>query len=53
MLLFIAKALRGMLPNYITGLLCLRRNNYSTRSSIGIKLELPGVHSEHGKSAFS
>ncbi len=42
-----------MFPNYITSLVCFRRNNYSTRSSIVIKLEVPGVHSEHGKSAFS
>lgn len=47
------KALRGMLTNYITSLLCLHRKNYSTKSSSGIKLEVPRIHSEHGKSAFS
>ncbi len=53
MLLFIVKALRGMLPKYIPSLLCLRRNNYLTRSSIEIQLEVPGVCSEHGKPALS
>lgn len=52
-LVFTVKALLGMLPNYITRLLCLYKKNYSTRSSIGIKLEVPKIHSEHGKSAFS
>ncbi len=53
MLLFIVKALRGMLPKYIPSLLYLRRNNYLTRSSIEIQLEVPGVRSEHGKLALS
>ncbi len=44
MLLYIVKTLLGMLPNYY---------NYSTRSSNGIKLVVPRVHSEHGKSSFS
>jgi len=52
-MLYTVKALLGMLPNYITSRLCLRRKNYSTRSSGGIKLEVPRIHSEHGKSAFS
>lgn len=52
-LVYTLKALLGLLPNYITSLLCLRRKNYSTRSSSGIKLEVPRIHSEHGKSAFS
>ncbi len=38
MLLYIGKTLLGMLPNYITSLLCLCGKNYSTRSSSGIKL---------------
>ncbi len=33
--------------------LCLCGKNYSTRSSNGIKLVVPRVHSEHGKSSFS
>ncbi len=53
MLLYIVKTLLGMLPNYITSLLCLCGKNYSTRSSNGIKLVVPRVHSEHGKSSFS
>ncbi len=41
MLLYIVKTLLGMLPNYITSLLCLCGKNYSTRSSNGIKLVVP------------
>ncbi len=52
-LLYIVKTLLGMLPNYITSLLCLCGKNYSTRLSNGIKLVVPRVHSEHGKSSFS
>lgn len=47
------KGIAGMLPNDITSLLCLCKRNYSTRSPIGIKLEVPWVHSEHGKLSFS
>ncbi len=53
MLLYIVKTLLGMLPNYITSLLCLCGKNYSTGSSNGIKWVVPRVYSEHGKSSFS
>jgi len=53
MLVFVVKTLLGMLPNYITSLLCISRKNYNTWSSNGIKLVVPKVHSEHGKSSFS
>ncbi len=53
MSLYIVKTLLGMLPNYITSLLCLCGKNYSTRSSNGIKLVVPRVYSKHGKSCFS
>ncbi len=46
MLLYIVKTLLDML-------LCLCGNNCITRSSNGIKLVVPRVHSEHGKSSFS
>ncbi len=53
MSLYIVKTLLGMLPNYITSLLCLCGKNYSTRSSNGIKLVVPRLYSKQGKSCFS
>jgi hypothetical protein len=53
MYLFIAKALLGKLPSYISNLLIYYTNTYQTRSSSRLRLKVPRVLSEFGKSAFS
>jgi len=53
MYLFIAKALLGKLPSYISNLLIYHTNTYQTRSGSHLRLKVPSVLSEFGKSAFS
>ena len=52
MYLFIAKALLGKLPFYISNLLIYYTNNYRNRSGSHIRLKVPRVLSEFGKSVF-
>ena len=51
--LFIYKALIGLLPNYISAMLSFNVGSYPTRSSDWITLQVPTVFSELGKSSFS
>ena len=52
-LLFIYKALIGQLPLYLSSLLTHVNNNYCTRSQSHIRLCIPRVRTEQGKTAFS
>ena len=52
-LLFIYKALIGKLPLYLSSLLNHVDSNYCTRSQSHIRLSIPRVRTEQGKTAFS
>jgi len=53
MYIFIAKALLGKLPSYITKVLAFYNNGYGTRSQLKLQLKVPKVSSKFGKHAFS
>lgn len=53
MYVFIAKALLGKLPSYITKFLTFYTNGYGTRSQLHLCLKVPRVFTEFGKHAFS
>ena len=52
-LLFIYKALCGKLPLYLTSLLKLCTSGYNTRSQTQLRLHIPRMKCELGKTAFS
>ena len=51
--LFIYKALIGLLPPYISSMLSFNEGSYQTRSRDWITLQVPAVFTELGKSSFS
>lgn len=51
-LLFIYQALCGKLPNYLSSLLTVNNLNYRTRLQSHLRLSVPRVNTELGKTAF-